>query len=344
MTMVGDSITEGVGATNASKNYVSQVANTLGKEFNVLNAGVSGTTLMSTKEAYTNTTRYQEGKNFNPDVVTIMLGTNDSKDRYWGSGTDEYNAAQFEKELTELINVYRNLPSKPLVFVATSPTVYGRQIDSINNEGVTEIVEVQKKVAEDMGCPVIDINTVTKDHPDWFTDGVHPNDIGHAEIAKVFAAAVAQVNKAELDSIQVGEMTIDVESGVTEYTGYVPEGTEIPEIVAVGANGATFDKIDAVTELPATVKITVYSKNGNYRNTYTLKLEVGDIPSDIILGDLDKDEKVTIADVMEACKILARKSAEIDPSADEIARGDLDGDKDVTIADVMEICKILARQ
>ena len=60
-------------------------------------------------------------------------------------------------------------------------------------------------------------------------------------------------------------------------------------------------------------------------------------------GDLDKDEEVTIADVMEACKIMARESAGTDPTDEEIARGDLDGDGEITIADVMEICKILAR-
>ena len=47
---------------------------------------------------------------------------------------------------------------------------------------------------------------------------------------------------------------------------------------------------------------------------------------------------------MEVCKVLARKSADIDPTAAEISRGDLDGDEDVTIADVMEICKTLARK
>ena len=64
----------------------------------------------------------------------------------------------------------------------------------------------------------------------------------------------------------------------------------------------------------------------------------------IVPGDLDKDGEVTIADVMEVCKVLARKSADIDPTAAEISRGDLDGDEDVTIADVMEICKTLARK
>lgn len=64
----------------------------------------------------------------------------------------------------------------------------------------------------------------------------------------------------------------------------------------------------------------------------------------IVPGDLDKDGGVTIADVMEACKVLARKSADQLPTADEIARGDLDGDGGITIADVMEICKVLARK
>ena len=61
-------------------------------------------------------------------------------------------------------------------------------------------------------------------------------------------------------------------------------------------------------------------------------------------GDLDEDGEVTIADVMEACKVMARESAGTDPTDDEIKRGDLDGDGEITIADVMEICKILARQ
>ena len=80
--------------------------------------------------------------------------------------------------------------------------------------------------------------------------------------------------------------------------------------------------------------------------TASLELEIteADIPDPIVKGDLDKDGEVTIADVMEACKVMARESAGTDPTDDEIARGDLDGDGEITIADVMEICKILARQ
>ncbi len=73
-------------------------------------------------------------------------------------------------------------------------------------------------------------------------------------------------------------------------------------------------------------------------------LEIPPLAQPIVLGDMDKDGEVTIADVMEACKVMARESVGTDPTGDEIQRGDLDGDGEVTIADVMEICKILARR
>ncbi len=61
-------------------------------------------------------------------------------------------------------------------------------------------------------------------------------------------------------------------------------------------------------------------------------------------GDMDGSGEVTIQDVMEACKVLARQSAGKVPTQEELLRGDLDGDKLFTISDVMEICKILARK
>ncbi len=345
VTFVGDSITEGAGASNAYKNYVSQTGELLGDEFTVFNAGVSGKTLLDTPEAYTDTPRYTEGKNFAPDVVTIMLGTNDSKDRYWGSGDEAYGAEAFAEQLTALINEYKSLPSNPVVFIATSPTVYGEKVDSINDAGVTEIVAVQKEVAAAEGCPVIDINAFTKNHSDWFGDGVHPNDNGYAQMATAFAEAIAEVNEASLSSIQVGEMEIAVEDGVYEYTGYVPEGTEIPQVVAVNNYGATVtvDQAEDGT-LPMTVTITVVSKKDHYRQVYTVNLEEGDIPNPIIKGDMNGDEVVNITDVMEACRVLARKNTGNDPLPEEMLRGDMDEDGRFLIDDIMGICRVLAQK
>ena len=58
---------------------------------------------------------------------------------------------------------------------------------------------------------------------------------------------------------------------------------------------------------------------------------------------MNGDGSVDITDVMAACRVLARKTAGIPPTAEELARGDLDGLDGVTISDVMAICKILAR-
>ena len=45
---------------------------------------------------------------------------------------------------------------------------------------------------------------------------------------------------------------------------------------------------------------------------------------------------------MACCKVLARKSADIEPSDKEKLVGDVTGDGKVNVTDVMAICKILA--
>lgn len=64
----------------------------------------------------------------------------------------------------------------------------------------------------------------------------------------------------------------------------------------------------------------------------------------VLVGDLDLDEEITIADVMEACKVMARESTGTDPTLYELTAGDIDEDEEISIADVMEQCKMLARQ
>ncbi|HIZ83134.1 MAG TPA: hypothetical protein H9668_01755 [Firmicutes bacterium] len=83
----------------------------------------------------------------------------------------------------------------------------------------------------------------------------------------------------------------------------------------------------------------------NYETVTDIQVQVtvaGEEP--VLKGDLDGDGEVSIIDVMQACKILARKNMGDKPGADEIARGDLNGDRDVSIEDIMAICKILASQ
>lgn len=181
---VGDSITEGIGSTNSAlHSYPAQLQKLLGDKYAVINCGASGTTLLKDNNApcYRRQSRFSQSRKCNPDIVIIMLGTNDSKPAYWAY-KDNYVT-----QLVDLITVYQGLDSKPAVYVATSATV-AKALDGITDEVVTnEVVPLQKQAAKQAGCEVIDINAATKGHEDWFLDGVHLNNDGYAELAAVFA-------------------------------------------------------------------------------------------------------------------------------------------------------------
>ncbi len=104
-----------------------------------------------------------------------------------------------------------------------------------------------------------------------------------------------------------------------------------------------FQKDPAAGDTSGSITGSLTLTVGEAAAVVTVELAIPPIGGELVQGDLDMDEEVTIADVMEACKVMARESAGNDPTDEEIARGDLDGDGEITIADVMEICKILAR-
>lgn len=107
----------------------------------------------------------------------------------------------------------------------------------------------------------------------------------------------------------------------------------------------TFENLADTGGLPVTMEYTVdfiSAEDGD--DTGDSGDDTGDGGDDYLLGDMDADGDVDIQDVMEACKVLARKNAGTPASAEEIRRGDLTGDGGIDIADVMAICKILARQ
>ena len=80
---VGDSITQGVGA-KAGMSWPDQLGKMLGEKWEVKNFGVSGTTLLNNGDSpYQRTGAFKNAKDFNPDGVVIILGTNDTKPQNW---------------------------------------------------------------------------------------------------------------------------------------------------------------------------------------------------------------------------------------------------------------------
>ncbi len=201
---VGDSITHGEDNYNYPA-YPKYLQDILGEGFDVQNFGVGGTRLISSDgngSAYTKCAKYQPGLDFNPDVVIIMLGTNDSSD-YTFKRFEQY----YESDYQALINTYKNLPSHPYVIVATSPYIVATEGSSsarVNDY----IVPRQRQIFNTLeGVDgQVDIYSWSKDRYYLYNDGVHYNPNGYYSLAMTFAEKIFGIDN--------GHRTIEVNTGV----------------------------------------------------------------------------------------------------------------------------------
>jgi acyl-CoA thioesterase-1 len=183
---VGDSITAGYALRNpAVECYPAQLQVLLGNGYTVGNFGLSGATVLKRSDyTYWNTGAYRASLQFKPNVVVIMLGTNDSKPWNW-------NAARFDADYRALIAKYQGLATQPRVYICLPPPVYnpnpfGNAFDPAFIQNT--VVPAVRAIASNTGVTLIDNNTPLLDHPELFSDGVHPTPQGAGVIASTVAA------------------------------------------------------------------------------------------------------------------------------------------------------------
>jgi lysophospholipase L1-like esterase len=183
---VGDSITVGVGGT-AAGSFPTRLGQRLGAAYQVRNFGVSGTTLLKRGNLpYWNSPVFPASDAFAPDIVLIMLGTNDSKPANWAM------KAAFEGDYQEMIAHYRALPSHPTVYAVLPPPAFGPNPYMIRGPIIgMEVVPATKKAAADTTTPTIDVFTALINASGDFPDNVHPNNAGNEKIAAAIYQALA---------------------------------------------------------------------------------------------------------------------------------------------------------
>lgn len=191
---IGDSITYGHGISDWEKNnYPAVLGQILGEKYHVANFGSSGTCVNPDgDQPYTGRATYQDSLDYNADILVFMLGTNDSKPENW---TD---AATFFEQHKALLDTYLNKEYSPKVYIGLCAQAY--YIDGVT-EGVAEyniqpaVVDeiatlLQEKYAE-TDVEIIDVHSLTKQHPEWFEkDGIHPNNDGARAIAELVAKEI----------------------------------------------------------------------------------------------------------------------------------------------------------
>lgn len=171
---IGNSITFGAGIKNRSRDsYPSVLARMLGDNYWVKNFGVSARTMLNKGDhPYMNEPAYKNALAFNPNIVVIKLGTNDSKSFNW-----KYKA-DFMKDAQNMITAFKGLPSQPKIYLCYPSKAYLTG-DGINDDIISkEIIPMIKKLAKKNDLSVIDLHTAMDGMPELFPDRIHPNEKG----------------------------------------------------------------------------------------------------------------------------------------------------------------------
>ena len=194
---VGDSITAGSGTTLAAlDSYPSQLQRMLDPDkWLVGNFGVSGATLLNGGDKpYQKQALFQDALTFHPDIVIIMLGTNDTKPQNWRLKD------RFTADYHDLVAKFKALPGPPRIFLCCAPVVPGTGNYGLNEAGVLEEIPLIAAIAKEEQAGEIDMHGSLLGHEALLLDRVHPNTDGANILARtVYRALTGQEFTGTLD-------------------------------------------------------------------------------------------------------------------------------------------------
>jgi lysophospholipase L1-like esterase len=187
---VGNSITFGRGLGDST--YPKHLQRLIGDGYEVRNLGISGRTLLKKGDKpYWAESLFPEGKSWAPDIVVIMLGTNDTKPQNWDSHKNDFLA-----DYKAFVEEWKTLPSKPKVYVCYPVPVFKTKQNTDNKFRIrgdvlkNEMMPVIKKAAKVEKVKIIDLYKALSGHGEYFADGVHPNKLGAVLIAEYVAKKI----------------------------------------------------------------------------------------------------------------------------------------------------------
>ena len=176
---VGDSITEGLG-TDPGRSYPEQLQKLLGDRWEVGNFGISARTLLRKGDLpYWNESIFRKAQAFQPNIVIIMLGTNDTKPNNWVHSSD------FAADYTALVKTFLDLPSQPTVYICKPIPA-----PEPNERIIQQQIRILKKLATELPVKLLDMHSALEPYPELIPDDIHPNSAGAAVLAATAARAI----------------------------------------------------------------------------------------------------------------------------------------------------------
>ena len=175
---VGNSITYGAFIDDRDRwGYPAQLQAYLGDEYEVRNFGVNGATMLRAGDnPYVKTDEYRQAQEFQPDIVIIKLGTNDTKSWNWEHKGD------FQSDYQAFIDTFRNLASKPRIILATPLRCFLPADDKgISSKAIaSEVRPMVEEMAYCNGLEIVNMFNVVSDtwDPTLMPDRLHPSAKG----------------------------------------------------------------------------------------------------------------------------------------------------------------------
>ena len=181
---IGNSITEGADI-EPGKRYPDQLQAFLGNNYEVRNYGLGGRTLLKKGDAsYWQEDKYMEALAWNPDIVIIKLGTNDSKPQNW------IYSDEFETDYADFIDSFRQLPGDSKIYICTPIPVFREEWGVSQSIVSDEMIPMIRKIAQMQKVELIDLHTPLLGREALAPDGIHPNADGATVIAEEILKAI----------------------------------------------------------------------------------------------------------------------------------------------------------
>lgn len=178
---VGNSITEGAGiADQVNDAWPGQLQKLLGDEYTVLNAGHSGRTMLK-KGDYPLWVEpaFKNAIEMVPDIVFILLGTNDTKPYNW------IYKDEFVSDYISMIDTFRVVNPDVQIYACLPPPAFSVQWDIRDSVITTDQIPMIRHIADSVNVDTVDFYQPFIDRNELFPDDIHPNAEGSWEMAKV---------------------------------------------------------------------------------------------------------------------------------------------------------------
>lgn len=177
---VGDSHTFGMFLWNrAASCYPARLQALLGSGYAVGNFGANSQAVQKDADyCYVNHGAFENSTAYTPDIVIILLGSNDAKPNNW------HGAESFKADYTDLVQRYLALPSRPQVYLVLLPIA---EVVCQNNaapygmryETMAEINQTITEIADELALPLVDLFGMGGGSDEYFIfDNVHFNKTG----------------------------------------------------------------------------------------------------------------------------------------------------------------------